>query len=215
MTKSNRTLVFVLIAVVLVIGFFGLFKFSNKSATNPNASGNLASASFALFPNARNIQPFALQESNGASFNDHSLKGHWSLVFFGYTNCPDVCPTTLATMNKVWQTLPTNVRDQIEFIFVSVDPQRDTLDNLHKYVTYFNPHFVAVTGSDSQLEQLSRQVGVAYFKVEPASKAANYIINHTGSLMLFNPLGQYAGLFSPPFQTERLATDLQKIVHSR
>ena len=82
MTKSNRTLVFVLIAVVLVIGFFGLFKFSNKSATNPNASGNLASASFALFPNARNIQPFALQESNGASFNDHSLKGHWSLVFF-------------------------------------------------------------------------------------------------------------------------------------
>lgn len=214
MQKSHRTTLFVLLALAVVATILAFLKFSNeKNATNTALTASMQTqAHLAIFPQARELKPFILHKADGTLFTDQSLVGHWSLIFFGYTNCPDICPTTLATMNKVWEKLPPTMQAKAQFIFVSIDPDRDDGNKLKEYVEYFNPHFIAVTGNESQLQQLTTQLGVAHFKVDPESNPKNYIVNHTGSLMLFNPQGQYAGIFSPPHQVISLVTDLEKII---
>jgi protein SCO1/2 len=217
MTKSNRTKVIVvaLIVLVAIAAILGMLKFARENKNYGFQPG----IHDTLFPNARTIQPFSLRGGDGSTFTEHSLKGHWSVVFFGYTHCPDICPTTMGIMNKVWQQLTPAAQSKIQMVFVSIDPERDSPEAIEKYATYFNPHFQAVTGNETQLKQFSQQVGVAYFKVESENIEGgvneNYIINHTGSLMLFNPLGQYAGVISPPLSVEKISHELERIVHTQ
>lgn len=214
MQKSHRPIMFVLLALASVAIILTFLKFSKEqNTTNAALTTSLQTqAHMALFSEPRTVNPFVLHKADGTPFTEQSLKEHWSLLFFGYTHCPDICPTTLATMNKVWEKLPPTMQAKVQFVFVSIDPDRDQGDKLKEYVAYFNPNFLAVTGNESQLQQLTRPLGVAHFKVDAESNAKNYIVNHTGSLMLFNPKGQYAGIFSPPHQVISLVTDLEKII---
>ncbi len=211
MTKSTRTnlIIVILIGFVIIAGILGMLKFARE---NQQSATRVEMFHDTLFPHPRTIQPFSLRNGD-TSFTDHSLKGHWTIFFFGYTHCPDICPTTLATMNKVWEQLSPEAQEKTQMVFVSIDPDRDSPESVEKYATYFNPHFKGVTGSAAQLAQFTHQVGVAYFKVESEDKE-NYIMNHTGSLMIFNPLGQYAGVISPPLIPNAIASELDKIVTS-
>jgi len=163
------------------------------------------------FPVARDIQPFELIDHHSAAFDQAALQQHWSFVFFGYTYCPDVCPTTLSILNGLAQRLQ-DVDADVRFVMVTVDPERDTPERLAEYVTYFNGDFLGVTGSDAGLTQLTRQLGILYNRVEPEDGAAGYLIDHTAGVFLFDPDGRYHAVFTPPLSVDRLAGDFRKML---
>ena len=163
------------------------------------------------FPVARDIQPFELIDHPSAPFDQAALQQRWSFVFFGYTYCPDVCPTTLSVLNGVAQRLQ-DVDTDVRFIMVTVDPERDTPERLAEFVTYFNGDFLGVTGSDEGLTQLTRQLGILYNRVEPEGGGEGYLMDHTAGVFLFDPDGRYHAVFTPPFTADKLADDFRKML---
>jgi len=154
----------------------------------------------------RPLPEFSLTDQSGQPFTRESLKGHSTLVFFGFTHCPDVCPTTLAKLAQVAKTA--NVPG-LKVLLVSVDPQRDTPEQLERYVHAFHPDFGAVTGTPEEIERVSKEFGVAVVKVDLAG--GDYTVDHSAVLFLLNNQGQRVALFTPPFQIEPVVADLQSI----
>ena len=163
------------------------------------------------FPVPREIQPFELIDHNNAVFDNNSLRQHWSFLFFGYTHCPDVCPTTLSVLNSVAQQLQ-DLDENIRFIFVSVDPERDTPEQLARYVSYFNGDFIGVTGTPEGIEQLTKPLGILHMRVESEDGSAAYLVDHTASVLLFDPDGRYHAVFSPPLSADAIASDFRKML---
>ena len=165
------------------------------------------------FPVAREVQPFELVDHNNVVFDNAALEQHWSFLFFGYTYCPDVCPTTLSVLNSIAQRLQ-DVDADIRFVMVTVDPERDTPERLAEFVTYFNGDFLGVTGTDQGLEQLTRQLGILYERVQPEPGSEAYLMDHTAAVFLFDPDGRYHAVFSPPLSAETITGDFRKMLQA-
>ena len=163
------------------------------------------------FPASREVQPFELLDHNNKVFDNAALEQHWSFLFFGYTHCPDVCPTTLSVLNSVAQSLQ-DIEEDVQFIFVTVDPERDTPEQLARYVTYFNGDFIGVTGSSEGLQQLTKQLGIMYMKVEQEAGSESYLMDHTAGVFLFDPDGRYHAVFTPPLSAENIAADFRMML---
>lgn len=163
------------------------------------------------FPVAREVQSFELVDHNNVVFDNARLQQHWSFLFFGYTYCPDVCPTTLSVLNSISQRLQ-DMDEDIRFVMVTVDPQRDTPGRLAEFVTYFNGDFLGVTGTDQGLEQLTRQLGILYERVQLDPDSESYLVDHTAAVFLFDPDGRYHAVFTPPLSAEKIADDFRKMV---
>ncbi|HEY6942033.1 SCO family protein [Dokdonella sp.] len=159
-----------------------------------------------LYPAPRELPEFHLDRSDGSALTLADWKGRWTIVFFGYTSCPDVCPTTLSDFKQVWKRLPPAARDRVRFDFISVDPQRDTPTQLARYVGFFEPQFVAASGSDEQLTRLTHALGLVYARGEP--KDGTYDVDHSASAVLIDPQGRQAGVLRPPFDAATIAADL-------
>ena len=157
-----------------------------------------------LWPNPRPIGAFSLQDHRGRAFTHERLDGVWTFLFFGYTHCPDICPTTLATLRRVEQDLPAHPPVPRQHVLVSVDPARDTVEHLARYVAAFGPELIGVTGSDGELAKLARDVGAAYFRSEPDDDGA-YFVDHTASIMLVDPHGRLVALFGMPHDAAAIA----------
>lgn len=163
------------------------------------------------FEAPRIIKEFSLINHRGEAFELNDLKGKWSLIYFGFTHCPDICPTTLAKLSQLVQQLDSDIAAQTQVLMVSVDPARDTPEALAQYVPYFNPDFIGVTGEFVDIMSLTQNVNVAFNKVVLEN---DYTVDHTGNLILINPLGHYHGFFKPPFELARLKTTYSSIVAS-
>ena len=161
-----------------------------------------------LLPPAKPIAAFNLIDDQGEPFTLDSLKGHWTFAFFGYTHCPDVCPTSLGMLGQVMHTLKDSdhLDSMPQGVFVSVDPQRDTPEMLARYVRYFYPDFVGVTGEPAQLLALTRQLGILYLRHE-GSGQDDYLIDHSAGIILFDPDGKFHALFSVPHDPDKIASD--------
>jgi protein SCO1/2 len=158
------------------------------------------------------IVPFKLVTHDGKPFDNAALKGRWSFLFFGFTHCPDVCPTTLAIFNEVSRALrekPGGAAD-VRFVMVSVDPERDTPQALAKYVAAFNAEFVGVTGEANEIRQLSDSLGVKYAKV-PGATPASYHMDHSSSVLLADPQGRFRGVFAPPLDAKNMTQGFLEI----
>lgn len=164
-----------------------------------------------LWPDPRALTPFELVDQDGAPFDLARLQGRWTLLFFGYTYCPDVCPATLAALAEVHSLLVAEdaTRD-LQVVFVSVDPQRDTPARLAEYVRYFDPVFIGATGSDEALRGLTRQLGVIAFRGE-ADADGNYLVDHTAALLLLDDQARLVGLFRAPHQPDDIAGRVRMI----
>ena len=161
----------------------------------------------ALYPAPRSIPDFHLTRTNGQPLTLADWRGRWTVVFFGYTSCPDVCPTTLATFKQVWKDLAARgISDKVRFDFISIDPDRDTPDRLGKYVAFFSPDFIAATGPDSELMPLTRALGLIYSRSTDANGAIS--VEHSGSAVIVDPQGREIGIFRPPFVAMAIADDL-------
>lgn len=163
-----------------------------------------------LWPQVRDLPAVELIDQEGERFGVEDFRGHWSLVFFGFTFCPDICPMTLASLNEMQQQLAAQGADidNLQTILVSVDPERDTPARLNEYVSYFNEDFIGVTGTEAELQTLTRGLGAVYVIEEPDA-AGDYLIDHSASIFLINPQGQLTGIFTTPHEPASLAERLR------
>jgi protein SCO1/2 len=154
----------------------------------------------------RGISRFELHDDQGRPFDNDRLNGAPSLLFFGFTNCPDVCPTTLASLAEVLRAKPLR---GLKVLFVSVDPERDTPAVLHRYLAAFGGDFTGLTGSLTALAPLARSLSVAYERVPLPD--GGYTMDHSAALYLIDPKGRFVAVFTPPFSSRAIAEDLASL----
>jgi len=160
----------------------------------------------------KQLTDFNLIQHQGGAFTLAHLKGKWSFIFFGYTHCPDICPVTLTLLCQVKQKLAAHPEyiDDTQYIFVSVDGQRDTPEKLAKYVNYFDPQLIGVSGTEQQVNALTRQLGIVYIR-QPETTAGQYFIDHSATIVLINPQGEIAEQFTAPHAVATIVDRYVKI----
>jgi len=163
-----------------------------------------------VLPEPRIIADFALTDQSGMPFSLEDFKGHWSLLFFGFTSCPDICPNTLFQLKQARQLMAEHAKaeDLPRVYLVSVDPERDTPEKLDSYLDYFDPAFFGLTGADEQLKALAFQAGIAYFVEPHRAGDLEYNVDHSASLLLLDPQGRLYGVLPSPHNAEQIADDI-------
>lgn len=182
-------------------------------ALGPRQSASLPEDLQATYlPQGKPISGLQLSDHKQAVFDESRFKDKWSFLFFGFTNCPDICPTTMLVMKSVWNKLPEAAKQSPapQMIFVSVDPQRDTLDKLQKYVTFYHPDFLGVTGEMDQIDMLTKQLGVLYGFEDP-TEDGNYTVNHSSQIILVDPQGNMRAVFSSPHLVDEIVRSFASI----
>lgn len=165
-----------------------------------------------LYPAPRSLPGFELTDQHGRPFGPGRLTGRWTLMFFGFTHCPDICPATLATLaaaRRELADLPPAQQPQV--VLVSVDPQRDTVEKLAGYTAFFDPAFLGVTGAAPQVARLTDAIGVAVMP-GPPDEFGNYTVDHTAAVFLVDPAGAVAAVFSPPHSPDGITHDYRVIL---
>ena len=165
-----------------------------------------------LRPAPKDLRAFSLEGHDGRPVTLDLLTGKWTMLFFGYTFCPDICPTTLATLSAVFQRLegyPDLISDT-QVLFVSVDPQRDRPEKLAQYVAYFDKRFKAATGTVTEIDGFARQIGAGY-QMEPEDASGNYLVSHAASIFLVDPRARLVGAFPFPHAPESVIQYYQRI----
>ncbi len=152
------------------------------------------------------IADFRLTDDAGRTLNNARLKNQWTFLFFGYTHCPDVCPTTLATLASALDDLRAQrLGKPVRVVFISVDPDRDTPARLGQYVHAFDNDFVGATGSAAEIKHLAGDLGIVY--AVHKDQGPNYSVDHSPALLLVNPRGRLQAVLHPPHKPGRIATD--------
>ncbi|MES9942967.1 MAG: SCO family protein [Candidatus Thiodiazotropha sp. 6PLUC1] len=200
-----------LIAVIALVGGVMAWVYLNR-AEPVSSPLMVATKQATLLPELKSLNSFSLTDHNGKKFDNQSLLGHWTFMSFGYTYCPDICPTTMSLfseMNDLIKSKEAPAPHQITF--VSVDPERDSLERLSEYVTYFNPEFLGATGPEPSLQKLTKPLGILYERVETEDSAMGYVMDHSASIILVGPQGRLHAYFTPPHDAEMMATDFLAI----
>lgn len=168
-----------------------------------------------LLHTPRPLPAVALADHRGAAFGTAGLAGQWTLLFFGFTHCPDICPTTLATLaasSRQLAELPAAARPRI--VLVTVDPARDTPAALAAYLGHFDPAFVGLTGSQEAVEELARGLG-AVMQAQPANADGSYTVDHTAAIFLIDPDAAMRAVFGSPHEAGLIARDYRRIIAAR
>lgn len=160
-------------------------------------------------PAPRPLTPFKLVDQHGQPFDLARLKGAWTFLFFGYTHCPDVCPTTMATLNVVTSKIAAagGAGAPVQVVFVTVDPARDTVARLANYVPYFNKQFIGVTGSVADVDAFAAQLNILHMRSPEHAADGGYTVDHTASILLIDPQARFSAIFSAPPMAPAIAED--------
>ncbi|CAK0773592.1 protein SCO1 [Gammaproteobacteria bacterium] len=207
----TRYAIFVIIAAAAILfSWFGLDYFEQDLKPH-EVTENLKIGTF--LPQTKPLSPFTLTDQDGKPFTLDNLHGHWTFLAIGYTACPDICPTIMSTFKAIDLRITSSETKPIaEFLFVSVDPNRDSPKKVGDYVRYFNPRFLGATGSnDDVLHALTGQLGLFYKRVEGGKTSMSYLIDHSASIMLINPEGSLSAIFSSPQDPKLIAEDFATI----
>ncbi len=196
---------------VLVLVVLGVMYLAYNKYTKPRvlSDAELQDRGALLFERPRVVQSFELLGKNGEPATNKILEGKWTLMFFGFTQCPDVCPTTLATLNKIYDKLSPIEQQQFQIVLLSLDPLRDTPEVLQPYMDYFNEQFQALTAdNENAIARVARNFNIAHMK-QPLGDS--YTIDHSSHIALINPHGHYQGLLKPPFDIPKVVEVLRSI----
>lgn len=157
---------------------------------------------FYLLQNPRNFGELDLIDHHGERFDRARLEGRWSLIFFGFTYCPDICPTTMAFLDSFMSELAGTEAEDTQVVMVSVDPARDTVEQLAEYVPFFNEEFVGVTGEFLDIHRFATALNTPFRKVPGQDE--NYLVDHSANVILINPRGDYHGFFKAPLDQAKM-----------
>ena len=160
----------------------------------------------------RIFSDFELQDHRGDLFNIARMQGVWTIVFFGFTHCPDICPTTLAMLNDTYSKLKDSEKELLQVVMISLDPERDSVEKIAEYVPYFNEEFIGVTGNKHLIRRLTAEINIAYNKV--LLEGEDYTVDHSTQLVLINPKGHYHGFFKAPHSETMLRSTWRSISSS-
>ena len=203
MALATKTRVWFTVAGILLFIAVILLSFVNRiqqprvmSATEMQIIG------LYVFDTPRDPGDFTLIDHWGEPFTKEALKGHWTLLFFGFTHCPDICPTTLSFLAKLKQELATTEAADTQVVMVTVDPARDTPEVLAAYIPYFDPEFTGVTGDFIKILSFARSFNAPFRKVTAAD--GTYELDHSANVVLVNPRGDYHGFFKAPLDLAKV-----------
>jgi protein SCO1/2 len=205
--KRNILLIALFIFVVLTL-------FINK-LTKPRvlSANELLINGLFLFENPKEISDFSFYSSNGKEFNKSDLSNKWTLMYFGFTRCPDECPTTMYQISKLIKVLREKeypLEDK-QWVLVSIDPERDSPEDINKYAKGFDEAFIGVSNIRPMLISLATQLSVNNVMPGGDSMDHSHLDNHVNNIILLNPKGEFAGVFRPPFDISRLSLTYQSV----
>ncbi|MBT4161037.1 MAG: SCO family protein [Gammaproteobacteria bacterium] len=196
MDPGIRNTLFGIAAFIAVI--VGLFV-ASVLVPRPMSDEQVRELGYYRFENPRPISDFKMVDHTGKPVGIDSFRGTWSLIFFGFTTCPDVCPTTLSVLAEATRDLD----HPPQVVMVTVDPDRDTADLLRDYVPAFHPDFRGFVGSFDETVRLAEQLNVAFGKV-PGELPETYLVDHTASIVVINPEARYAGFIKAPDKVQNI-----------
>lgn len=175
-----------------------------------NHDAGLREAGIVLLPDSRELPQVALLSTGEVSMASSAAEGKWQLVFFGYTYCPDICPTTLAELRRIYSALPAAAREQLQVWMVSVDPARDTVEQLRDYLEFFEPSFQGLSGELADIQMLSQALSIPFIPGDTSKPG--YTVDHSGNLALIGPDGRQAGFIRAPLQVDALIEQLPLLI---
>ena len=206
MTNKKRTIIFIIVFLTVCVGL-GIAvskkmqpKYKFKAPTTKIAT---------VFIPSKPIKSFSLMATNGTTFTEKSFRGHWTLLFFGYPGCPDVCPKTLGIIRDAWNKFEAQRKPiPARFVFADISNDPVSISQLKQFLHTFHANFIGLTGSPSQVRALSDQLGI-YAKPE------GDFIDHTPALMVIDTQGRLVAVMSPPFTADEVVQDLQILTRSK
>ena len=155
---------------------------------------------------------FSLLDVNGNEITEAALAEQWSLMFFGYTHCPDVCPITLSVMKEVAATLEADSSPPLQVVFMTVDPVRDTPEIMKNYVSFFSEEFVGISGDLNATHELTRALGIVAAFTANKDNPENYLVDHTASMLLVDPDLRVRAKFAPPHEAATIVEDYKTLM---
>lgn len=193
--RTTVTLLLVIVALVLGLTVYKVLR------PKPLDGEELRALNAIVFDKPRRLSDFSLVDHHNKPFSREQLQGKWSLIFFGFTHCPDICPMTLVDMDNLKDVLPPELASKTQILLVSLDPARDTPEELATYLANFDEEFIGVTGDFLAIRRFANEVNVAFAKV---TQGDDYTVDHSANIVLINPMGDYHGFFKPPFEIDKL-----------
>jgi len=216
-TKKNKALPLIVVAIVSLAvgaGAFTLLQKPGDTSAAQNVEKNALAqlqeslqTSLALPSDFRTVQEFQLTDANSDVITQSVFEDKWSLVFFGFTQCPDICPITLQVMKEVVEKVEAQGQAEPQVVFVSVDPARDTAELMKQYIAYFDESFIGITGDVNDVHELTSSLGiVASFTANDTDPDA-YGVDHTASLLLIDPQRRVRAKVTPPHEAQKIVDD--------
>ena len=209
---SRSTLMVLIAALAAGLGMFAAQRYFGTAGSTPAVqAGELKSVQLITPP--RELADYRLTLSDGKPATPASLRGAWTIVFLGFTHCPDVCPTTLAELAKAqqsWETMPAPIRPRV--LFVSVDAERDTPAKTGEYAHFFRKDTLAASGDPAALANFAQVLGLVFMKV-PLDNG-DYSMDHSATLVVLDPQGRQVGLIRPPLVWSDIANDLRLLAET-
>ena len=207
--KSNFTWT---IASCVVVMLVAVSLYVNKMTTKVHLSSEqLKDMGLYLIEPPRTLGSFNLMDSAGKEFLPKDFEGKWNMLFFGFTFCPDICPITMSMLSRIEKGLDIENQEKIRIFLVTVDPDRDSPDQLKVYLENFSENFIGLTGGLDQIYNFATRVNAPFSPISN-SKDPHYTVDHTGSIILINPEGNYAGFFRAPHNQDDIKKAILDIV---
>ncbi|MCC6074891.1 SCO family protein [Pseudomonas sp. GCM10022188] len=207
MTRIHKTVLLLVAAIAVLLGLTVSKVLNGPQQADPVA---LADAGIILLPQSRALPALSLTDENGRPQAVDQLKGRWTLLFFGYTFCPDICPTTLAELRQVRSQLPPEALARLQVTMVSVDPARDTPAQLKQYLGYYNAGYSGLTGELADIQTLANAVSIPFIPGD--TRQEHYTVDHSGNLALIGPDGRQRGFLRAPLNPAKLAAQLPQVL---
>jgi protein SCO1/2 len=209
MTRTQKIALIVIALATLALGFA-----VSQALLGGDQQAKRAQldAGIVLLPQSRRLPALTLTDQDNQPVALDSLKERWSLLFFGYTFCPDICPATLAQLRQLKKDVPADTFAKLRVVLVSVDPKRDTPEQLKKYLGYFDPGFQGLTGDEDSIQKLATAVSIPFIPADTSQ--ANYTVSHSANLVIIGPDGRQRGFIRAPLDNSKLAEQLPRLLDS-
>lgn len=204
-TNIRRTVALLLVFMLLLVAGFVYRLSVPQGMTEAEMQAN----GLFLLETPRRFGELKFTDHHGAAFERSRLQGQWNLVFFGFTYCPDICPTTMALLNDFVSALDPDEREDTQVVMVTVDPARDSVAKLAEYIPFFNPDFVGVTGEFLDIHRFATALNTPFRKVP--GQGENYLVDHSANVVLINPRGDYHGFFKTPLNQAQMLTTYRAV----